>query len=175
MKVSASIPTPRSHCQSVTEKTHRSPNPLPMLHPRCINVWTLQGCLCCWQWMQHFHWVSICCLNLNLCVAVVSEMRLKHLAPLVCILLYPVMGLVIKTTEIVQMMSSSVGWISFMWHMKSGTWRWIYSAAHKHMLICTIMQERSQLFPGNRWWNTQRDWGWRWQGSHCKIIFIIKL
>lgn len=35
-------------------------------------------------------------LNRNLCVAVVSEMRLKHLAPLVCILLYPVTGLGIK-------------------------------------------------------------------------------
>lgn len=36
------------------------------------------------------------CLNLNLCVAIVSEMRLKHLAPLVCILLYPITGLGIK-------------------------------------------------------------------------------
>lgn len=101
--------------------------------------------------MQHLHWVMFCCFKLN-----VYYFGLLWYKAEACTLsnLYSIVSYnktQSKKTEIVTMMSGFVGWISFMWHMKSDTWAWIYSTAHKHMLIFTIMQERSQLFPGDRW------------------------
>lgn len=79
-----------------------------------------------------------------------------------------------KKTEIVTMMSSSVGWISFMWYMKSDTWAWIYSAAHKHMLIFAIMKQRSQLFPGDRWCAHSQAEGATEAIASIWWVFIIK-